>query len=55
MKTQAKFQREKPLFSERPEYKSIGHARQTTNKQARKEETRGFFGDLINAEYGKKK
>ena len=33
MKTQSKFQRKKPLFRERPEYKSIGYARQSTNKQ----------------------
>ena len=33
MKTQTKFQREKPLFRDRPEYKSIGYARQGTNKQ----------------------
>ena len=33
MKTQTKFQREKPLFRDRPEYKSIGYARQSTNKQ----------------------
>ena len=33
MKTQSKFQREKPLFSERPEYKSIGYARQSSSKQ----------------------
>ncbi len=33
MKTHAKFQREKPLFRDRPEYKSIGYARQSTNKQ----------------------
>ena len=33
MRTQIKFQREKPLFRERPEYKSIGYARQSTNKQ----------------------
>jgi len=33
MKTQSKFQREKPLFSERPEYKSIGYARQSSLKQ----------------------
>ena len=33
MKTQAKFQREKPLFRDRPQYKSIGYARQSTNKQ----------------------
>ena len=33
MKTQTKFQREKPLFRDKPEYKSIGYARQGTNKQ----------------------
>ena len=33
MKTQTKFQREKPLFRDRPQYKSIGYARQSTNKQ----------------------
>ena len=33
MKTQTKFQREKPLFRDRPEYKSIRYARQSTNKQ----------------------
>ena len=33
MKTQAKFQREKPLFRDKPEYKCIGYARQSTNKQ----------------------
>jgi len=33
MKTQTKFQRGKPLFRDRPEYKSIGYARQSTNKQ----------------------
>ena len=33
MKTQTKFQREKPLFRDRPEYKTIGYARQSTNKQ----------------------
>ena len=33
MKTQTKFQRRKPLFRDRPEYKSIGYARQSTNKQ----------------------
>ena len=33
MKTQSKFQREKPLFKERPEYKSIGYARQSSSKQ----------------------
>ena len=33
MKTQTKFQREKPLFRDRPQYKSIGYARQGTNKQ----------------------
>tara|TARA_Y100001968_G_scaffold1015_1_gene783 strand:- start:239 stop:430 length:192 start_codon:yes stop_codon:yes gene_type:complete len=33
MKTQAKFQREKPLFRDRTEYKSIGYARQSTHKQ----------------------
>ena len=33
MKTQAKFQREKPLFRDLPEYKCIGYARQSTNKQ----------------------
>ena len=33
MKTQTKFQREKPLFTNRPEYKCIGYARQSTNKQ----------------------
>ena len=33
MKTQAKFHRGKPLFRERPEYKSIGYARQSMNKQ----------------------
>ena len=33
MKTQTKFQREKPLFRDRPEYKCIGYARQSTNKQ----------------------
>ena len=33
MKAQTKFQREKPLFRDRPEYKSIGYARQSTNKQ----------------------
>ena len=33
MKTQTKFQREKPLFRDRPEYKSIGYARQSSVKQ----------------------
>ena len=33
MKTQTKFQREKPLFRDKPEHKSIGYARQGTNKQ----------------------
>ncbi len=33
MKTQVKFQREKPLFRDRPSYKSIGYARQSTSKQ----------------------
>ena len=33
MKRQTKFQREKPLFRGRPEYKCIGYARQSTNKQ----------------------
>ena len=33
MKTQSKFQREKPLFTERPEYKSVGYARQSSSKQ----------------------
>jgi len=33
MKTQTKFQREKPLFREKPKYKSIGYARQSMNKQ----------------------
>ena len=33
MKTQTKFQREKPLFRDKPEYKCIGYARQSTNKQ----------------------
>ena len=33
MKTQSKFQREKPLFRDKPEYKCIGYARQSTNKQ----------------------
>ncbi len=33
MKKQIKFQREKLLFRERPKYKSIGYARQSTNKQ----------------------
>ena len=33
MKTQTKFQREKPLLRERPKYKCIGYARQSTNKQ----------------------
>ena len=33
MKTQNKFQREKPLFRDKPEYKCIGYARQSTNKQ----------------------
>ena len=33
MKTQTKFQRKKPLFRDRPEYKCIGYARQSTNKQ----------------------
>ena len=33
MKTQVKFQREKPLFRDKPEYKCIGYARQSTNKQ----------------------
>ena len=28
-----KFQREKPLFRDRPDYRSIGYARQPTNKQ----------------------
>ena len=28
-----KFSRQKPLFRDRPEYKSIGYARQSTNKQ----------------------
>ena len=28
-----KFIREKPLFRDRPEYKCIGYARQSTNKQ----------------------
>ena len=28
-----KFTREKPLFRDRPSYKSIGYARQSTNKQ----------------------
>ena len=28
-----KFSRQKPLFTDRPEYKSIGYARQSTNKQ----------------------
>ncbi len=29
----SKFHRQTPLFSERPQYKSIGYARETTNKQ----------------------
>ena len=33
MKIQTKFQREKPLFKERLEYKSIGYARQNINNQ----------------------
>ena len=33
MKTQVKFQRKKPLFRDKPEYKCIGYARQSTNKQ----------------------
>ena len=33
MKTQTKFQRKKPLFRDRPDYKTIGYARQSTNKQ----------------------
>tara|TARA_Y100001978_G_scaffold112758_1_gene100578 strand:- start:102 stop:737 length:636 start_codon:yes stop_codon:yes gene_type:complete len=33
MKTKTKFQREKQLLTERPEYKCIGYARQSTNKQ----------------------
>ena len=33
MKTYAKFQREKPLFRDRPDYKSIGYARESSNKQ----------------------
>ena len=33
MKTGIKFQREKPLFRDRPSYKSIGYARQITTKQ----------------------
>ena len=33
MKTQTKFKREKPLFRDKPEYKCIGYARQSTNKQ----------------------
>ena len=33
MKTETKFTREKPLFRDRPEYKCIGYARQSTNKQ----------------------
>ena len=33
METQYKFHREKPLFRDRPHYKSIGYARQSTNKQ----------------------
>ena len=32
-KTQTKFKREKPLFIDRPDYKTIGYARQSTNKQ----------------------
>ena len=34
MKTQTKFQREKPLFRDKPEYKSIGYARQSSQKQS---------------------
>ena len=33
MKTQTKFQREKPLFRDRTDYKTIGYARQSTNKK----------------------
>ena len=33
MKVRAKFQRERPLFRDKPEYKSIGYARQSTNKE----------------------
>ena len=33
MKIQTNFQREKPLFRDRPEYKSIGYARQSTTNQ----------------------
>ena len=33
MKNQIKFHRDKPLFRERPDYKSIGYARQSSNKQ----------------------
>ncbi len=33
MKTQTKFQREKPLLRDKPECKCIGYARQRTNKQ----------------------
>ena len=33
MKIETKFTREKPLFRDRPEYKCIGYARQSTNKQ----------------------
>ena len=33
MKKQTKFQREKPLFRDKPEYKCIGYARQSTNQQ----------------------
>ena len=33
MKKQTKFQRKKPLFRDRPDYKSIGYARQGSNNQ----------------------
>ena len=33
MKTETKFIRQKPLFRDRPKYKCIGYARQSTNKQ----------------------
>ena len=33
IKTKAKLQIEKPLFKDKPRYKSIGYARQSTNNQ----------------------